>query len=57
MPVPSFPPNAEDLVQSVVSGTPGGARVANIVTLPQAAYDALAVKDAATVYIVTPDPS
>lgn len=57
MPVPSFPPNSEDLVQSVVGGTPGAIKVTNIVTLAQAACDALAAKDASTLYVVTPDPS
>jgi hypothetical protein len=57
MPIPSFPPRAEDTLKSDSAGIPGAAEVRNVVTIPQAGYDALAVKDAKTLYIVTPDPA
>jgi hypothetical protein len=57
MPIPSFPPRAEDTLKSDSAGIPGAAEVRNVVTIPQADYDALAAKDPRTLYIVTPDPS
>jgi hypothetical protein len=56
MPIPSFPVRPEDTLRSDSAGIPGAVEVRNIVTLAQAAYDALAVKDPRTVYVVTPDP-
>ena len=54
MSIPSFPPRAEDTLKSDSAGIPDATEIRNIVTLPQAAYDALAVKDANTLCIVTP---
>jgi hypothetical protein len=56
MPIPSFPVRPEDTIRSDSAGIPGAVEVRNIVTLAQAAYDALAVKDPRTLYIVTPNP-
>jgi len=53
MPIPSFPIRAEDGLKSDSAGIAGATEVRNIVTLTQAAYDALAVKDSQTLYIVT----
>ena len=41
------------VVSSRAAGTAGGTAVANIVSLTQAAYNAIAVKDPATLYLVT----
>lgn len=56
MPIPSFPTRPEDTLRSDSAGIPGAVEIRNVVTIAQAAYDALAVKDATTLYIVTPDP-
>ena len=40
------------LVQSQTDGIPNALQIANIVSLTQAAYDALATKDAATLYVI-----
>lgn len=56
MPIPSFPIRPEETLTSDSAGIPGALEVRNVVTIPQAAYDALPVKDAKTLYIVTPDP-
>jgi hypothetical protein len=56
MPIPSFPPRAEDTLKSDSAGIPGAAEVRNVVTISQGDYDALAIKDAKTLYVVTPDP-
>ena len=53
MSIPSFPARPEDTLKSDSAGIPGAVEVRNIVTLTQAAYDALEAKDAATLYIVT----
>ena len=55
MPIPSFPVRPEDTLRSDSAGIPGAVEVRNIVTLAQAAYDAL-TPDATTLYVVTPDP-
>lgn len=56
MPIPSFPVRPEDALKSDSAGIPGALEVRNVVTISQAAYDALPVKDAKTLYVVTPDP-
>jgi hypothetical protein len=56
MPIPSFPVRAEDSLKSDSAGIPGASEVKNIVTIVQAAYDVLPVKDPRTLYIVTPNP-
>jgi len=53
MSVPSFPIRSEDALKSDSAGIAGAGEVKNIVTITQAAYDALAVKNATTLYIVT----
>ena len=53
MSIPSFPPRAEDTLKSDSAGIAGAVEIRNIVTISQAAYDALAVKDASTLYVIT----
>lgn len=53
MSVPSFPPRPEDTLKSDSAGITGAVEIRNIVTISQAAYDALAVKDSQTLYIIT----
>lgn len=53
MSIPSFPPRAEDTLKSDSAGIAGAQEIRNIVTLTQAAYDALAAKDSNTLYVVT----
>jgi hypothetical protein len=53
----SFPVKDDDKVVSIPAVVPGSAEIVNLVTLSQAAYDALATKDAKTLYVVTPNPS
>lgn len=53
MSIPSFPTRPEDSLKSDSAGIPGAAEVRNVVTISQAAYDALAVKDANTLYVIT----
>ena len=53
MTIPSFPPRSEDTLKSDAAGIPGAVEIRNVVTISQAAYDALVVKDAATLYIIT----
>lgn len=53
MSVPSFPIRAEDGLKSDSAGIPGATEVKNIVTISQSDYDALAVTDATTLYIIT----
>ena len=43
---------ANNYVESVVTGITGAAQITNIVSLSQAAYDALTTKDATTLYII-----
>lgn len=53
MTVPSFPPRPEDTLKSDSAGVAGAAQVENVVSISQAAYDALATKDAKTLYVIT----
>lgn len=53
MSIPSFPPRPEDTLKSDSAGIAGAQEIRNIVTISQAAYDALAVKDSNTLYIIT----
>jgi len=53
MSIPSFPIRAEDGLKSDSASIAGATEVRNIVTISQSDYDALAVKDAKTLYIVT----
>lgn len=53
MTIPSFPPRPEDLPKSDTAGIPGAAEIKNIVSITQAAYDALATKDPDTLYVIT----
>lgn len=53
MSIPSFPPRPEDTLRSDSAGIPGAVEIRNVVTISQAAYDALAVKDSQTLYIIT----
>lgn len=53
MSIPSFPPRSEDTLKSDSAGIPGSSEISNIVTLTQAAYNALAVKDSNTLYIIS----
>jgi hypothetical protein len=52
----SFPLKDDDKVVSIPALVPGSSEVFNLVTINQTAYDALATKDAKTLYVVTPDP-
>lgn len=53
MSIPSFPPRPEDTLLSDSAGIAGATQIRNVVAISQAAYDALAVKDSATLYIIT----
>jgi hypothetical protein len=53
MSIPSFPPRPEDTLKSDSAGITGAQEIRNIVAISQAAYDALAVKDTKTLYIIT----
>lgn len=44
---------ANNYVESDVTGITGAVAITNIVSMTQAAYDALATKDASTLYIIT----
>lgn len=57
MPIPSFPPRGEETLGSRPAVVAGASAIRNVVTLSQTAYDALAVKDSQTLYVVTPDPA
>ena len=52
MPIPSFPVRAEDALKSDSAGIAGANEIRNVVTISQAAYDALAVKDPDTLYVI-----
>jgi hypothetical protein len=51
----SYSPAVDDanVVRSITTGITGADAITNIVSLTQAEYDAIAVKDAATFYIIT----
>ena len=53
MSIPSFPTRPEDTLRSDSAGIPGAVEIRNVVTISQAAYDALAVKDPQTLYVIT----
>jgi hypothetical protein len=52
MSIPSFPPRSEDTLKSDSAGIPGATEIKNLVNISQASYDALAVKDSSTLYVV-----
>lgn len=52
MTVPSFPPRSEDTLKSDSAGIPGATEIKNLVNISQASYDALAIKDPGTLYVV-----
>lgn len=53
MPIPSFPIRPEDTLKSDSAGISGATEITNIVSITQAAYDALATKSSTTLYVIT----
>lgn len=54
----SYSPAVDDanVVRSIATGITGASAITNIVTLDQDDYDAIAVPDPNTLYIITPAP-
>jgi hypothetical protein len=51
-----LPVDDANVVKSVIAGITGAAQITNIVTLDQDDYDAIAVPDPNTLYVITPSP-